>query len=230
EPDEVSSEEEEKELPEEEQPLELFSGVVLSSSTHVYSEPSNDSPVLESFREGEIIQFHIYSGEWYMTTVSVNGSEIVGYIDIKDIDKILDEQPLSGFAKKQPISVYTAPTRSSDVWKNYQYGHILKYRTFSSQSHIATVYVNGEAKTGYIHNSDVGSDVDSVIGVALVNSTPVYSKTSRSSVKFKTYKKGHILKYRAHDANWYKATVYINGKATPGYIHKTDVDTSVSNP
>src|SRR5690606_25548568 len=108
EPDEVSSEEEEKELPEEEQPLELFSGVVLSSSTHVYSEPSNDSPVLESFREGEIIQFYIYSGEWYMTTVSVNGSEIVGYIDIKDIDKILDEQPLSGFAKKQPISVYTA--------------------------------------------------------------------------------------------------------------------------
>src|SRR5690606_17644333 len=82
----------------------------------------------------------------------------------------------------------------------------------------------------YIHNSDVGSNVESVRGVALVNSTPVYSNTSRSSVKLKTYKKGHILKYRAHDANWYMATVYINGKATPRYIHKTDVDTSVSNP
>ena len=60
---------------------------------------------------------------------------------------------------KQPLFVHTKPTRNSEVIRTYKYGHALIYRSFSSQWHEATVYVNGKAQTGYIHATDVGDHV-----------------------------------------------------------------------
>ncbi|WP_010648267.1 SH3 domain-containing protein [Oceanobacillus massiliensis] len=65
-------------------------------------------------------------------------------------------------------------------------------------------------------------------GVALKDSTNVYDSTSRSNV-LKSYSKGSILLYTSHSGEWYSAIVYVNGKKHNGYIHKSDVDTSVSD-
>ncbi|MEW4309158.1 SH3 domain-containing protein [Rossellomorea marisflavi] len=60
-------------------------------------------------------------------------------------------------------------------------------------------------------------------GLALKNPTPVYESKSLSSKKLKTYNQGSVLLYKELDSQWYLATVYINGKATVGYINKQDV-------
>ena len=39
----------------------------------------------------------------------------------------------------------------------------------------------------------------------------------------KTYKKGSLLKYQPYNNDWYKAKVFINGKAHTGYINRSDV-------
>src|SRR5699024_9558658 len=60
-------------------------------------------------------------------------------------------------------------------------------------------------------------------GYALKGSTHVYSQTSKQSNILKSYRAGHLLKYQAYDANWYKAVVIMNGQRVTGYIHRNDV-------
>src|SRR5699024_1545419 len=124
-----------------------------------------------------------------------------------------------------PTKVYAKASTTAKTLKNYKSGHILKYRTFTSNWYVATVYINGKAHTGYIHAKDVETIVtpQTLQGVGLKDSTPIYANASTNSHILKTYDYGHILKYRTFTSNWYVATVYINGKPQTGYIHKNDV-------
>lgn len=61
-------------------------------------------------------------------------------------------------------------------------------------------------------------------GIALKSPTHVYKELSTSSQKLKSYDQGSILKYKSLNSQWFIATVYINGKATTGYISKSDVE------
>src|SRR5699024_3135010 len=76
------------------------------------------------------------------------------------------------------------------------------------------------------HKDDVGKQVSTIRGVAKANKTNVYTKNTKSSAILKSYKKGSKLKYRPYNANWFKATVYINGVPKVGYIHVNDVLTT----
>lgn len=138
---------------------------------------------------------------------------------------------MTGLALKQPVHVYESENRNSKVLKSYNYGHRLKFRTHTNEWHKATVYIGGKPHSGYIHTSDVGDskEASAVYGVALKKSTNVYSGTNRNSV-LKSYKKGHILKYKAHNKDWFSASVRVNGKWQAGYIHKNDVETGISSP
>src|SRR5699024_7117760 len=81
----------------------------------------------------------------------------------------------------------------------------------------------GQAQTGYIYKNDVGPMSTVLNGYGQVNSTTVYSSTSKSSTKLKSYAIGASLKYRAHTKNWYEATVLYKGKWETGYIYAKDV-------
>src|SRR5699024_5819232 len=39
----------------------------------------------------------------------------------------------------------------------------------------------------------------------------------------------HVLKYKAHEKDWFIATIYVDGKRQNGYFHISDVETAVSN-
>src|SRR5690606_28138635 len=86
-----------------------------------------------------------------------------------------------------------------------------------------TVYINGSPITGYIHKEDVGDELPTLNGLALKQPTSVYLNTSKSSAVLKSYNKGHLLKFQPHNSSWYKARVYLNGKAHTGYIHRNDI-------
>ncbi|MCM3112003.1 N-acetylmuramoyl-L-alanine amidase [Lederbergia lenta] len=209
-------------------------GVAIENSTNVYSQTSKSSSVLKAYKRGHILIYRAHSPEWYEATVYINGKAQTGYIYANDVDAIIDQHQLKGFAQKQPVNVYTTPTRQSGVLKSYQQGHALSYKSFSSQWHEATVYVNGKAEKGYIHSSDVGEKAPLVQtplkGIALVHSTTVYNTPSKNSGKLKAYNKGQILQYRSYNSEWHEATVYLNGKAHTGYIHVNDVETAKNSP
>lgn len=208
-------------------------GVALKSSTNVYSQTSQSSKSLKSYKQGHILKFQSHNANWYMATVFISGKAQTGYIHQNDVDLINGPQRIQGFGLVQPVNVYGSPTQSSKVLKSYNKGSSLIYQSFSSQWHKATVYVNGKAHTGYIRASDVGPKAPAISppvkGIAIANTVSVYGSTSKSSTKLKSYKKGHILIYRAFNNNWYEATVYVNGKARSGYIHSDDVENSVTS-
>ncbi|MFJ8266871.1 glucosaminidase domain-containing protein [Peribacillus asahii] len=79
-------------------------------------------------------------------------------------------------------------------------------------------------------STSIASAATTLQGVALDGSTKVYEQTNTSSTVLKSYSQGTILSYKEYTDDWYKASVYVNGKAVTGYIHKDDVETATTSP
>jgi N-acetylmuramoyl-L-alanine amidase len=209
-------------------------GVALNSSTRVYSGMSTGSSILKSYKQGHILKFQSHTAEWYIARVYIGGKQVNGYIHVNDVDPLIKQQRLVGFATVQPVHVYQSPTRNAGVLKSYKHGAKLIYRTFSSQWNQATVIINGKSQIGYIHVNDVATNLPvseaPIKGVAVSKIVSVYSSTSTSSAILKSYSQGHILLYRPFNSAWYEATVYVNGQARTGYINRSDVENVLTNP
>ncbi|MFD1170841.1 SH3 domain-containing protein [Oceanobacillus caeni] len=205
-----------------------YNGVALKNKTKVYQKTSRDSKVLKSYDQGSILKYQSHSSNWYTATVKVNGKWQLGFIPVSDVENIKNQQTIyHGTAVKNPTKVYQKASTGSKTLKSYSQGSVLKYKSFSSNWYKATIYVNGKRKTGYIHKNHVSNAVSKLKtyhGIGLKTPTPVYQKASTGSKVLKSYKQGTILKYESFTSNWYEATVYINGKRTKGYIHKSHVE------
>ncbi|MGE6257188.1 glucosaminidase domain-containing protein [Heyndrickxia sporothermodurans] len=216
------------------QSTEVIKGVALKNPTNIYSTATTSSKVLKSYSQGTVLQFHSYNSSWYECQVYINGKATVGYILASDVDKLLNSsKDLKGIALKDSTKVYSKAAESSTVLKSYSQGSILQYHPYSSNWYQCTVVINGKKTTGYIYVKDVENVVassKSLQGVALKSPTIIYSKASDSAKSLKSYSQGTILKYRTFTSNWYEATVYINGKATIGYIKSNDVENSDPTP
>lgn len=203
-------------------------------TTNIYSSPSLDSEILKSYKVGSILKYQTYSSDWYICTVYINGKARTGYIAKSDIESIQSEQKnIKGYSLANPTKVYTQPTNNSNILKTYQLGKLLKYKSFTSGWYEATVYIKGEQYTGYIQANTVGSasisNTPVYSGIALKKNTSVYESTNLNSASLKKYDQGKILKYSFYDSNWFKATVYINGKAKIGFIHRNDVQSAFTS-
>jgi N-acetylmuramoyl-L-alanine amidase len=206
-------------------------GVALKANTSVYSKPATSSKPLKSYAKGTVLKYKSFSPNWYEAIVYINGKRHTGYINKIDVDTAFTEQEnINGFALKNPTKIYAMPSLTSDVLKTYEVGKVLKYRSFTKEWYEATIYINGEKHTGYIHVNDVGETIEgpTINGIAITN-VKVYEEMSRSSRVLKDYPQGKVLKYSVHAINWYKATVYIDGKPHTGYIHVDDVEDISSN-
>ncbi|MFS0645421.1 polysaccharide deacetylase family protein [Siminovitchia sp. 179-K 8D1 HS] len=204
---------------------QVMKGIGIKRATSVYSAASKDSNILKNYKSGQILQYRTFSKNWFEATVYVGGKAKKGYISTMDVEPIIEgQQPLTGVAIKQPTRIYSLASKESKALKDYKYGHILKIRPFSNNWYKATVNVNGKPRTGYIFKSDVNTDLNSPLtGYAKANATAIYSDASRAATVLKRYKKGHSLKYRPYNSNWFRATVYVNGKARTGYVYTGDV-------
>src|SRR5690625_4989075 len=204
--------------------ISSVTGVALKQRTSVYSDTSKSSKVLKSYQQGHILKYKAHDKDWFIATVFVNGKAHTGYIHARDVETGIDNQStLQGVGIKGPTKVYTTASTKSGTLKSFSYGHNLKYRTFTSEWYESTVYIKGQARIGYIYKNDVGSMNTALTGYGQVNPTTVYSGTSKSSAKLKSYAIGTSLKYSPHNKHWFKATVLYNGKWETGYIHAKDV-------
>ena len=207
-----------------------YKGIALKNPTHVYSETSTSSKPLKSYEPGSILQYRSYSNEWYEATVYVNGEKYTGYIHHSHVENVdtSNQENYQGIALQNPTKVFKKASTSSDSWKSYTKGRVLEFRTFSKNWYEATVIVNGERKTGYIHKSHVkvlsDKDLQQYSGIALRNPTNVYKNASTSSGVWKSYSQGKILKYGPYSDNWYIAQVFVKGKRRIGFIYKAHVE------
>ncbi|MBS4218958.1 SH3 domain-containing protein [Bacillus sp. FJAT-49711] len=203
-------------------------GIALQKSTKVFSKASTSSKALKSYAAGTILKYKTYSTDWYEATVIIGGKAQKGFISKSHVESALDKQEtISGVALQSPTKVYKNASTSSAIWKSYSIGSILKYKTFSSNWYEATIYIKGKAQTGYIHKShveEITSKQTSIKGIGIKSPTVVYSQVSTSSKKLKSYAAGTILSYKTFSSNWYEAKVYVNGKATKGFIHTDHVE------
>ena len=136
---------------------EKLSGIGTLNPTHVFAKASTNSKKLKSYSEGSILKYRTFTKDWYITGVYINGKKITGYIHRSHVSDIFPERKLlEGRATKKPTHVYSLASRKSKPLKSYGLGSLLKYRTFSKDWYIATVYINGKPHTGYIHVDDVG--------------------------------------------------------------------------
>ncbi|MFD1706495.1 SH3 domain-containing protein [Siminovitchia sediminis] len=206
---------------------DVLKGIALKSPTNVYQSASTSSKSLKSYSRGHILLYRIFTKDWYIASVYVNGKKRTGYISKADVETAFNQQePLKGVASKSPTSVYKKGTIGS-AWKSYPAGSILQYKTFSPNWYEANVYVKGKKRTGYIHRSHVENIVskqESISGIGLKSPTVVYSRASTDSTSLKTYPAGRKLIYKTFTSKWYEATVYVNGRARTGYIHVDHVE------
>ncbi|GGE54801.1 hypothetical protein GCM10011391_37220 [Pullulanibacillus camelliae] len=207
-------------------------GIALKSKTNVYEKTSTGSKVLKSYPQGSVLKYESYSSDWYRCTVIINGTARTGYIKKGDVEnEVSKQETLHGVGLKSPTKVYSKASTGSSVLKSYAQGSTLKYKTLTSGWYECTVIINNKAHTGYIKKSDVENVVTSqqtLHGVGVKSPTKVYSKASTNSTVLKSYAKGSVLKYKSFTSDWYECTVYVNGKATKGYIQKSDVENSVT--
>lgn len=203
-------------------PQQTLRGVGISQPVPVYTLASHDSKVIKVYNYGNILKLRTFSKSWFEVTVKVNGKMVNGYISLDDVSTDLDST-IKGYASKNSTAVYSGTSRDSKVLKNYKKGQQLQYRPYQSSWFRATVKINGKSQTGYIHVSDVSPYPPKLSGYAKSNPTYVYSKTSRNSIKLKSYKSGQKIQFAYHNNSWYKATIYVKGKAKTGYISTADV-------
>lgn len=207
---------------------ESLSGLALKSPTSVYQQTRTDSSKLKSYSIGSTLKVKTFSSEWYEATVYVNGKKRTGYIHHSHLEPAAkDNTSYQGAALKGTTNVYKEASTNGGVWKSYSKGTILSYQSFSENWYSATVYVSGKKRTGYIHRNDVENavkDSQSLRGIGTKSPTVIYAGASTDTKKFKSYSAGTILKYETFLSDWYKATVYINGKRTNGYIHTSHVE------
>lgn len=207
-------------------PINL-SGIALKSSTNVYSNLNESSKVLKSYSQGTRLYYQTYINGWYKALVYVNGKATTGYIKASDVEEpVKNQESLKGIAVKSHVHVYDKPGNQANILKSYSQGKLLYYKTYLSGWHEALVYVNGKATTGYIKAGDVEEPVqnqEDLKGYAYNSKVYVYKTPSKKSGSLKSYNEGKLLYYKTYLNDWYEALVFVNGKATTGYIHKSDV-------
>lgn len=199
-------------------------GIALKSKTNIYQKPSKTSKILKKYNSGQILKYRAYSKNWFIATVYVNNRTQTGYIHRNDVETITSSPvTLQTVGTKNKIRVHQIPSTSSRTLKTYPYGQILKVNTFSSSWYKVTVFVKGKKQTGYIYKKNTGPLNSNLTSYAYKNKTHIYSQPSKQSHSIKSYPIGTILKFRAYNNDWYKATVYVEGKKQSGYIYKKDI-------
>ena len=202
-------------------------GIATKDRTSVYTSPNKNSKVLRSYNEGSILLYKTFINDWYEAIVIINGERVTGYIHANDVENITNNQAaLKGYSKTSRTSVYKNPSKKSEALRSYSEGRLLQYRTFTENWYEATVILNGQQVTGYIHKNDVvdeNTPQETLEGVAISGTTYVYDSPSRNSKRLKGYSYGSKLIFKSFTNNWYEAVVFVNGERKQGFIHNNDV-------
>ncbi|WP_082233330.1 SH3 domain-containing protein [Halobacillus massiliensis] len=202
-------------------------GRAINSVVSVYDKANIDSKALKSYGQGSILKYKTFSHDWYETTVYLNYQPHTGYIHKSHVETAVEEQEdFTGIALQNKTNVYSKADTGSKVLKSYPYGRILLYKSYLNDWYEATVIINHERKTGYIHKSHVETGEKhgaEDTGISILEQTNVYADASTNSHVIKAFPEGTTLSFKAYSNDWYIVEKGVNGVKKTGYIHKSHV-------
>ncbi|SEA76906.1 Beta-N-acetylglucosaminidase [Thalassobacillus cyri] len=202
-----------------------YNGVTVENPTNIYN---GKMEVIKSYDRGSVVSFRDFSKNWYKLSVYADGRYQTGYTKKNFIEKELDEK---GFYEGITINDNTLVSDGNgNTIKSYPYGSVVKFSDYTENWLRLNVYANGKYRDGYIQQSEVEmplANSSSYEGVTTQNPTIVYNKNAK---QIKTYDLGSIIKYRDFTENWYRLSVYADGKYRDGYLHKNAIETPIENP
>ncbi|SFC23588.1 mannosyl-glycoprotein endo-beta-N-acetylglucosaminidase [Bacillus sp. OV322] len=203
-------------------------GIALKTPTNMYSSASAGSKVLKTYQPGTVLTYKTFTSSWYQARFYVNGKAVIGYLKASDAENLLSSQQSGkGLTLKNPTIMHEKASLSSKTLKSYEAGKVLVFKTFSKNWYEAKFYVNGIQKTGYLSVSDAEKLADeqkNLQGIGKSSPTKVYSTAYSGSKVLRSYEAGTILKYKTLSASWMECNIFISGKATTGYIKKSDLE------
>src|SRR5690606_14485683 len=168
-------------------------GIPVRDKIHAYSTLSKDSTVLRTYERGHIIRYKKITSNWYDLEIYHNGKYVRAYVHHDDVEIMNTTSPvLRGVVMKKPTNVYSSLSKTSDVIRTYNPGHILTYKQVTSQWLDITINVNGVLSKGYVSVDDVEKFINSTVvqeGIAINEPTYVYSQLSNQSSKLRQYPK-----------------------------------------
>lgn len=209
-------------------------GVAITNPTVIYAKASAGSKGIKTYAQGSTLTYKPYITGWYQATVYINSKAVTGYIDAKDVT-VPTTSPIAekGIGLAVPTAVYAKASESAKILKTYVQGSILSYETYIAGWKKATVTIKGKKNTGYIKEADLqpllADKGESSKGIGLAQPTVIYTKAAESSKVLKTYAQGTVLQYKTLSEDWNEATVYVNGKATTGYLKTKDLEEAWSS-
>ena len=197
------------------------------NSTAMYQKPATSTKAIKTYKQGYILKLYTYTASWYKAKVKVNGKYQTAYVPK---NSIILPNPSSkaeqGIALKNPTTVYAYTSTNAKALKSYEAGSILKVYSYTDSWYRATIYVDGQKKTGYIlksHLEKVSQESTQQTGLTQKNPTTIYKKPALTSGTLKTYPKNSVLTYHNYSANWYVTKINVNGVYQTGYIKKSDI-------
>ncbi|OIK11451.1 N-acetylglucosaminidase [Bacillus sp. MUM 13] len=203
-------------------------GIALKTPTNMHSSASAGSKVLKTYQPGTVLTYKTFTSSWYQARFYVNGTAVIGYLKASDAENLFSsQQSVKGLSLKNPTIMHEKASSSSKSLKSYPAGKVLVFKTFSENWYEAKFYVNGIQKTGYLNVSDAEKLVDeqeNLQGIGKSSPTKIYSTAYSGSKVLKSYEAGTILKYKTLSESWMECNVFIGGKATTGYIKKSDLE------
>lgn len=102
---------------------EKLRGIAIAKPTNVYSNTDRNSKIVKTYKPGDILEFYNYDNNWFITTISMNGSTQFGFIHSKDVETAVSPtKQVKQVVPKQTIYAYeTASTQSKKL--NYKAIH-----------------------------------------------------------------------------------------------------------
>lgn len=209
-------------------------GILLKSSTKLYSKASTSSAALKSYPQGTVLTYKTFTSGFYQYTTQIGSKTVTGYIAKSDTENASSSQTAkTGIVLKNPTILYSRASTGSSPLKTYAQGTKLTYKTFSAHWYTYTTTVNGKTRTGYIYKNDVEAITSSPVtkrGISLPSSMPVYTRPSTVSKVLKHYAQGSLLTYKTFTSGWYTLNVKVNGKTVTGYVKKNDMEAAAASP
>ncbi|TWT03569.1 SH3 domain-containing protein [Planomicrobium sp. CPCC 101079] len=95
---------------------------------------------------------------------------------------------------------------------------------YRRQKGIAVIFLLLLVLTSISFMAETSYAAESYKGIAIKNSTKIYSAASSKSTVLISYPQGTNLKYTSYSSEWYNTTVVVNGKSRNGFISKSDVE------
>ena len=187
-------------------------GAVVGGDLSVLLAPAPDAPAVRSFSWGATIQFCMFDDDYYMA----RSQGVIVYIpaDRVSLYAPTESGTLTRYAGASGARVFAAPDEASALLATYEAGKLLYFADFNDGWLMASMQVEGAARTVFVPKADVGLEPPpapapepeqpaSDVWVITSQRASSYAEASTDAAVVSTYAKGTVFPAKTAGEGWY---------------------------